>query len=70
MGQADVLEILQTNRSEWSTSKEICQKVDVSQGSVLLALKKLRQQGTVERRRKPDERYCFQYRFKPLSFIR
>ncbi len=67
MGQADVLEILRNSRSEWSTSKDICKKVDVSMSSVLLALKKLRQQGFVERRRKPDDRYGFQYRFKSGS---
>jgi len=64
MGQAEVLDILRCSGNEWSTSKEISRKADVSKGSVLLALKKLRKQGSVERRRKPDERYGFQYRFK------
>lgn len=64
MGQADVLDILQSSENDWSTSKEISRKVDSSKGSVLLALKKLIQQGFVEKRRKPDERYGFQYRVK------
>ena len=64
MGQGDVLEILQKSTGEWFTSKEICEEVDASNSSVSIALKKLIQQGYVERRRKPDERYGFQYRVR------
>ena len=62
-----MLEILEGSEGEWSTSCEISQNVDASRGSVLLALKRLRMQGVVERRRDPAERYGFQYRYNARS---
>ena len=64
MGQAEVIELLQNHPHQWFTTKEISENINISRPAVIESLKRLIQQEVVEKRRNPEERFGFQYRFE------
>jgi len=65
MGQAEVIEFLQNHPHRWFKATEISLDINHSKVTVCGSLKRLKQQGVVEKRRNPEERHEFQFRFKP-----
>ncbi|MBU0616019.1 MAG: ArsR family transcriptional regulator [Nanoarchaeota archaeon] len=61
MGQQEVYDFLNKNRSNWYTSKEITKALNISIGSVTMSLKKLRQSGILHYRYTGK---IYEYRFK------
>ena len=64
MGQAEVIEFFQNRPVQWFTATEISLDINLSKVTVCGSLKRLKQQGVVEKRRNPEERRSVQYRFK------
>ncbi len=63
MGQAEVTEFLEYRLGRWFTSKEISLNVNTSTVSVAHSLRKLIEQGEVQRRRDVKNKYGYQYKF-------
>ena len=64
MGQSEVIEFLQNQPNQWFTATEISIDIDLTKVTVCGLLKRLKQQGVVEKRRNPEERRSVQYRVK------
>ena len=64
MGQAEVIEFLENHSRRWFPTKDISQNINISKGAVSGSLKRLIQQGLVEKRRDFEKKIGFQYRFK------
>lgn len=69
MGQQDIISFLKKNASKWFNASEIAEKLNVSVGSVLASLRRLRKSGLVEfesQKAKAGTVYkkVFVYRFK------
>jgi DNA-binding MarR family transcriptional regulator len=64
MGQAEVIELLQNHPRQWFTATEISLDIDLTKVTVCGLLKRLKQQGVVEKQRNPEERRSVQYRIK------
>ncbi|UCF08644.1 MAG: winged helix-turn-helix domain-containing protein [Thermoplasmata archaeon] len=68
MGQQEVYDFLKVHPTEWFTSKEISQEINISIGSVTVCLKKLRKNNEVQYKpveKKGGKRTQYSYRFKP-----
>ena len=48
MGQQDIISFLKKNTSKWFNASQIASKLNVSIGSVLASLKRLRKSGLIE----------------------
>ncbi|MDP6156533.1 MAG: hypothetical protein QF682_10455 [Candidatus Thermoplasmatota archaeon] len=62
MGQAEVTKFLEYRLGRWFTSKEISRNVNTSTVSVTHSLRKLIEQGEVQRRRDVENKYGYQYK--------
>lgn len=48
MGQQEVITFLNKNRSKWLTARQVAEKLNISYGSVVSSLKKLRQSKEIQ----------------------
>jgi len=64
MGQAEVLEFLETHPGKWYTSLEIRDHLGGTLGTVTGPLKRFREQGLVEYKVTRNPRTMYYYRYK------
>ncbi|MBS1267201.1 MAG: hypothetical protein MAG795_01173 [Candidatus Woesearchaeota archaeon] len=69
MGQRDIVSLLKKSKGKWLNAKEISKKLNVSMGSVLASLRRLRKSNLVKFKNKMSKvgtvyKKIFVYRFK------
>ncbi|MBW2977906.1 hypothetical protein KY331_03615 [Candidatus Woesearchaeota archaeon] len=64
MGQQDVYDFLKKRKAKWFTSKEICQLLELSIGSVTNSLRKLRNSSIVHYKSDSQRKNMFLYKYK------
>ncbi|MBW2970631.1 winged helix-turn-helix domain-containing protein [Candidatus Woesearchaeota archaeon] len=69
MGQRDIIDLLRKSPGRWLNAQEIAHKLNVSAGSVLACLRRLRKSGLVEFQNQMQKvgtvyKKVFIYRFK------
>ena len=69
MGQAEVTKFLEYRLGRWFTSKEISRNVNTSTVSVTHSLRKLIEQGEVQRRRDVENKYGYQYKLNEWYWL-
>jgi DNA-binding MarR family transcriptional regulator len=55
MAQAEVVKFLEKNPTTWFTTQEVANAVGVSRGSATMNLKRLSDQGVIEKKRERNE---------------
>ena len=64
MGQSNVFEFLEQNKGKWFNSSEIAKKINISRGSVLISLRKLRDRRQIYWAENQERKNSFRYMVK------